>query len=387
MEGSWRALEIRHWSGYETLRRESTALDERRASLRNRHLRISTFHGCHVGETDRAPSPCVHEIMACSRGRIPRADRWRLGAPTPLWGLPDAALAGRLAVGLPGNHQRWMDERTVTHDGHELWVGDQPGPGPGIVLLHGFPDNHHLYDRVLPYLRGRHVVAFDFLGWGDSDKPRNYDYTADAQTRELESVIRALGLDRVILVAHDASGPPAIDWALAHPDQVERLVLLNTYYCRMDSLRPPEAIWLFSTPVVRPVARWVARRFHDQVFRRMYFWQVGRFFRDPAVRDEFLPLLYEQFERRPSAHRAFFALNEDLRPTLRERAHRRKDLLRFERPVRILFGNADPYLNSDVARDISHLFPRAELRFVEGARHFVQMDEPRRVAQEITRDA
>jgi pimeloyl-ACP methyl ester carboxylesterase len=279
-----------------------------------------------------------------------------------------------------------MDTRTVTHEGHELWVGEQFGRGPGIVLLHGFPDNHHLYDRVLPLLRGWHVVEFDFLGWGDSDKPDDYAYTADAQTGEIDSVVRQLGLDRVILVAHDASGPPAIDWALAHPERVERLVLLNTYYCKMDSLRPPEAIWLFSTPLVRAVARWLARRYEDSVFRRMYFWQVGRFFRDASVRDAFLPVLYEQFERRPSAQRAFFALNEDLRSALRSRAKRRDELVHFERPVRILFGAADPYLNADVARDMARLFPRTDLNLVEGARHFVQMDEPDRVATEITRD-
>jgi pimeloyl-ACP methyl ester carboxylesterase len=265
-------------------------------------------------------------------------------------------------------------------------VGEEPGRGPGILLLHGFPDNHHLYDRVLPHLRDRHVVAFDFMGWGDSDKPRDYAYTADEQTKEIDTVTRALGLDKVILVAHDASGPPAIDWALAHPARVERLILLNTYYCRMNSLRPPEAIWLFSTPLVRPVARWVARRFHNLVFRRMYFWQVGRFFRDAEVRDAYLPLLYEQFERRPSAQQAFFALNEDLRPALRARDSRREDLRHFDRPVRVLFGDADPYLNAEVARDISGLFPRAELHLVPGAKHFVQMDEPKRVAQEILRE-
>jgi haloalkane dehalogenase len=279
-----------------------------------------------------------------------------------------------------------MNERRVTHDGYGLWVGDQPGPGPGIVLLHGFPDNHHLYDRVLPHLPNRHVVTFDFLGWGDSDKPAGYSYTADAQTRQLDSVIAALGLDRVILVAHDASGPPAIDWALAHPDRVERLVLLNTYYCRMRSLRPPEAIWLFSTPGVRPVARWLSRRFGNRIFRRMYFWQVGRFFRDPAVRKDFLPVLYAQFARSPSAQRAFFDLNEDLRPTLRARRRRLSELRRFARPVRVLFGDADPYLNADVARDLAGLFPNADLQLVPGARHFVQMDEPKRVAEEITRN-
>lgn len=82
---------------------------------------------------------------------------------------------------------------------------------------------------MLPFLAGRHrVVTFDFLGWGESDKPAGYPYTADNQTGDLDAVITRLGLDEVVLVAHDASGPPAIDWALAHPDRVAALVLLNT---------------------------------------------------------------------------------------------------------------------------------------------------------------
>jgi pimeloyl-ACP methyl ester carboxylesterase len=271
-------------------------------------------------------------------------------------------------------------------NGSSLWVGEQPGQGPTIVLMHGFPDNHHLYDRVLPFLSGRRVVTFDFLGWGNSDKPAEHVYTTDEQTQELDRVINELGLERVILVAHDASGPPAIDWALAHPERVERLVLLNTYYSPMRSLRPPEAIWLFSTPGVRRLARWASRLFDNWLFRRVYYWQVGRFFRDRQVRDEFLPVLYEQFARSPSAQPAFFGLNEDLQPMLRERATRTDNLRRFDRPVRVVFGAADPYLNANVARDFAALFPRAELKLVDGARHFVQMDEPEKVAREITRD-
>jgi pimeloyl-ACP methyl ester carboxylesterase len=278
-----------------------------------------------------------------------------------------------------------MDTRSVPVDGSRLWVGDQPGEGTPIILMHGFPDNHHLYDRLLPHLAGRRVVMFDFLGWGDSDKPTDHAYTASAQVEELDRVIKALGLDRVILVAHDASGPPAIDWALAHPDRVERLVLLNTYYSEMPSVRAPEAIWVFSTPGVRRVARWVTSQFGNRLFRRMYFWQVGRFFHDPAVRDEYLPVLYEQFERQPSAQNAFYGLNEDLRGTLRHGTTRVPELRRFDRPVRVVFGEDDPYLNAEVARDIARLFPNAELRLIARARHFVQMDEPARVAAEIAR--
>jgi haloalkane dehalogenase len=274
-------------------------------------------------------------------------------------------------------------EHRVPRGAHHLYARDHPGAEPAIVLLHGFPDDLHLYDRLVPELAERRVVVFDFLGWGASDKPTGHPYTAVNQVDDLDAVITHLRLGPVVLVAHDASGPPAIDWALEHPHRVAGLVLLNTYYARMRGLRPPEAIRLFSTPVVRSVARPVSRLFGDLVFRRMYQWQVGRFFRDPQVRQRFLPLLYRQFTQRPSAHEAFFGLNRDLRPAVAAGTAAVPRLRRFPRPVRIVFGAADPYLNPRVARRFHQLFPTSDLFLLDGARHYVQMDEPRQVARLI----
>ena len=211
----------------------------------------------------------------------------------------------------------------------------------------------------------------------------DYPYTTDNQVGDLDAVITQLGLGQVVLVAHDASGPPAIDWALAHPERVAGLVLLNTYYCEMPTLRPPEAIWLFSTPVIRSVARPVSRMFGNWLFRRMYWWQVGRFIRDADVRREFVPLLYQQFDATPSARPAFFRLNEDLLPMVRSRTQMIPKLKEFRRPVRIIFGDADPSLNSGVARTFHEFLPGSELFLIPGARHFVQLDEPEQVARLI----
>jgi len=275
-------------------------------------------------------------------------------------------------------------EHSVQLKQYRIYAREYAGEEPAIILLHGFPDNLHLYDRLVPYLSPpRRVVTFDFLGWGASEKPSGYAYTATNQVLDLDAVIRQLKLTQVILVAHDASGPPAIDWALAQPEQVAGLVLLNTYYCEMPTLRPPEAIWLFSTPVVRSVARLVSRPFGHFIFRRMYGWQVGRFFRDPEVRNEFLRLLYQQFDATPSARPAFFRLNEDLLPTVRSRTKMIPKLREFRRPVRIIFGDADPYLNKGVAQSFHELFPTSDLFLLSGARHYVQMDEPEKVAQFI----
>jgi len=250
--------------------------------------------------------------------------------------------------------------------------------------MHGFPDNLHLYDRLVPFVSpSRRVVTFDFLGWGSSDKPLGYPYTAANQEADLDAVVKGLNLGQVVLVAHDASGPPAIDWALSHPDQVAALVLLNTYYCAMPTLRPPEAIFLFSTPLVRNIARPISGMFGHRVFRRMYWWQVGRFFRDAEVRNHFLPLLYQQFDATPTARPAFFRLNEDLLPTVRSRSKIAFKLKEFARPVRIIFGASDPYLNKGVAQKFHELFPASELFLLPNARHFVQMDEPEEVARLI----
>jgi pimeloyl-ACP methyl ester carboxylesterase len=275
-------------------------------------------------------------------------------------------------------------EHFVQRGQHRIYAREHPGAEPPIILMHGFPDNLHLYDRLVPFLSPpRRVVVFDFLGWGSSDKPFDYPYTAQNQEQDLNAVVKQLNLGHVVLVAHDASGPPSIDWALHHPDQVAALVLLNTYYCAMPSLRPPEAIFLFSTPLIRSVARTLSGMFDHLIFRRLYGWQVGRFFRDAEIRNQFVPLLYQQFDATPSTRPPFFRLNEDLLPTIRSRTKVAPRLKELRCPVRIIFGASDPYLNRGVARKFHELFPGSDLFLLPGARHFVQMDEPEAVARLI----
>jgi haloalkane dehalogenase len=275
-------------------------------------------------------------------------------------------------------------EHVVQRGSYHIYAREYPGEEPTIVLMHGFPDNLHLYDRLVPWLSpSRRVVTFDFLGWGASDKPVGYPYTAVNQVLDIDAVIEHLKLEQIVLVAHDASGPPAIDWALGHPDRVAALVLLNTYYGAMPTLRAPEAIWLFSTPMVRNVARVVSKLFHNFLFRKIYWWQVGRFMRDEAMRDEFVPLLYQQFAATPSTEPAFFSLNQDLPFTVRSRTKMIPQMNTFKRPVRIIFGGSDPYLNVGVARRFHELFPTSNLFLVPGAHHYVQIDEPEEVAHLI----
>jgi pimeloyl-ACP methyl ester carboxylesterase len=250
--------------------------------------------------------------------------------------------------------------------------------------MHGFPDNTHLYDRLLPRLAGhRPVVRFDFLGWGRSDKPAGYPYTAANQVGDLQAVLDSVGAEldtsRVSLVAHDASGPPAIDWALANPARVELLVLLNTYYHWTPALRRPPAIALYSTPVVRTAARAAVRRW-PELDQRLYAWQIGRFITDPQLRGPYVAELYAAF---PATRPAFWRLNDDLLGTVLTRRRRIGELRRFQPPVRVIFGARDRSLNPRVARQFATLFPHSELHLLPDAGHFVQVDRPAEVADLI----
>ncbi len=104
---------------------------------------------------------------------------------------------------------------------------------------------------------------------------------------------------------------------------------------------------------------------------------------DAQIRDQFVPLLYQQFDATPSTRPAFFRLNEDLLPTIRSGSKTAFTLKDLQRPVRIIFGAADPYLNKGVAQKFHELFPKSDLFLLPTARHFVQMDEPAEVARLI----
>ena len=252
-------------------------------------------------------------------------------------------------------------------------------PGPMLIMMHGFPDSMHIYDWLVPLLAdARHIVTFDFIGWGDSDKPVDHRYDVVSLRRDLEAVIDYFQPKKVVLVMHDASGQPGIDWALAHPQRVAGLVLLNTYYAPAPTLRPPEAIDLFSTPGIRrDLAVWATTHW-DYLWQKRYNEQMARFFDNPARLATFQKVIgYQSLGIRP----AFFGLNRVLRDEVAKRRARLPELQAFQPPVRIIFGRDDPYLNVGVAEDFHRLFPHSELLLIPGARHFVQIDQPERVAE------
>jgi pimeloyl-ACP methyl ester carboxylesterase len=103
------------------------------------------------------------------------------------------------------------------------------GAGPLVVLIHGFPDFWYMWHGQIPAL-ARHfqVVAIDLRGFNLSDQPRGVEhYTMDKLVGDVGAVVKHFNKDRAILVGHDAGGWISWRYAMAHPDQTDRLVILN----------------------------------------------------------------------------------------------------------------------------------------------------------------
>ena len=256
------------------------------------------------------------------------------------------------------------------------------GKAPTILLMHGFPDSQHLYDELIPYLsKKRYVISFDYLGWGDSDKPYNHTYDTKSLIADMQAVIDYFKLHNIIIVTHDASGPAGIDWALKHRNEVNTLVLLNTYYYPAKTLIPPEAIALFSTPSIKRSITIMVAKNSDNVWQSGMVEQINKFISNPQKREEYSKVFAYQAL---GIRKAFFDLNGVLiKETEARKSTVVKKLGEFKKPVVIIFGEDDPYLNSGVAKDFYTLFPNASLHLIKHAAHYVQIDKPKEVAKVI----
>ncbi len=118
------------------------------------------------------------------------------------------------------------------------------GQGEPIVLLHGWLETWYAWRQVMPALAQRYtVIALDLPGLGDSDKPKS-SYDARTVAAYIYGLAGKLGIKRIFLVGHDIGTWVAYAYAVAHQDEVRRLVLLDA---AIPGVTPAQASQLLPT--------------------------------------------------------------------------------------------------------------------------------------------
>ncbi len=276
-------------------------------------------------------------------------------------------------------------EHHVPREQGRVYARDYQGDGPAFVLMHGFPDNLHIWDDLIPYLleSGRRVVTFDFLGFGASDKPAGASYSFQKQLGDLEAVIERLGLGKIVLVAHDSSGIATINYALAHPEGVDSVIMLNSAYAEDATVVWPELVTLFATRSLRALAMAIAQS--PEQFGWLLKWQQQQFVAalPDAQKPHFSafagPLISDNFLVQPSSGPAFVQVAAQFFATLSQDAQRLPELRALDIPFKLIWGEFDPYISMAVAEQRKSQLKHASLILVP-AGHWLQIDEPQQVA-------
>ena len=317
-------------------------------------------------------------------------------------GTPNTAVAARptVAEGVKGiGRQRLAQndgpssapsfaEHRIPNEGHLIYAREYKGAGPAFVLMHGFPDNLRIYDDLIPYLvaGGRRVVTFDFLGFGASEKPADANYSFEQQLGDLKAVIEHLGLGKVVLVPHDFSGIAAINFAVQYPEKVTALHILNSAYDDTPLNVWPEMIVLFAEPSLRALAGAVAQS--REQLRWLIDWQRQKFEEpQPASQklhfEKFIgPLVVENFMTQPSSGPAFVRMAAQFYEELRRNSKRLPLVSALDLPVKVIWGEYDPYLSVAMGKERASRFKNGSFHPVP-AGHWLQSDQPEQVAKEL----
>ena len=117
--------------------------------------------------------------------------------------------------------------RFADSDGVQI-AWEEHGSGPDLVLVHGLGYARWGWEPLVPLLsRHLRVIAFDNRGVGASDVPPG-PYTAGTMMRDVVAVLDAAGVERAHVVGTSLGGMIAQEFAAAHPERVDRLVLMST---------------------------------------------------------------------------------------------------------------------------------------------------------------
>ncbi|MEV0403829.1 alpha/beta hydrolase [Actinoallomurus sp. NPDC050550] len=254
------------------------------------------------------------------------------------------------------------------------------GDGPLLVLLHGWPQTGHCWRHLVgPLSEAYTVVVPDLRGYGRSDLPTD-GHDKRTRAEDLHRLIRALGHESATVIGHDRGARVAHRWALDHPGDIERLVVMD--------IIPTREMW---------------RRMDADLARRTWHWlfhlqpdlpellagaNPGAYVRYLIDGWSHVPLPEEDIAEyvrafsRPGALRAGF---DDYRAFQEDAEHDEADAgRRIPMPMLALWAEHSFLRTIDVVAVWRDYADNVTGRMIEDCGHFLAEERPEAVLKELT---
>ena len=273
--------------------------------------------------------------------------------------------------------ERWRDagEREEFR-GHGIHVHAREGEGPLLLLLHGFPSSSYDWRRLLDLESGRAALAFDFLGFGLSDKPRDHSYTLSWQTDLTEELVARHGGGPVFICAHDMGTSVATE--LLARDLSGELgfeaagALLFNGSMILELSQPTLAQRMLRGPLGPIAARLTSERFFRAQFGGIF--SPDHPLTDDEEADQWALITHNDGQR--LGHKLVHYMDE--RVTFAERWH--GAIREWEGPLSFAWGMLDPVATPSVLEGLRELRPQAPVTELADLGHYPQIEDPPRLA-------
>lgn len=277
---------------------------------------------------------------------------------------------------------RWMQSgRRIEIAGHPVFVVEAGlASAETIAVLHGFPSSSADWERVLPWLAQRYrVVLHDHLGFGLSSKPEDYGYSLMEQADVALGVWRALGVDRLHLVAHDYGTSVATELLARRvrgllPVDLSSLTLSNGSV-HLELAKPRPIQWLLRRRHLGPAIAAIAP---PAVLRRT----LDAICATPLDDDE-VDRMWQLLVREDGRAR-LPRIGQYLDERVRFRARWIGALQQADLPVHLLWGRQDPIALPAVAEQIARETPGAMLTWLDALGHYPMLEDPTGYASALT---
>jgi class 3 adenylate cyclase len=232
-----------------------------------------------------------------------------------------------------------------------------PPPFTHIQMEWQFPEMRRWYERLA---EKRKLVRSDTRGFGLSQREVP-EFSLDSLLLDLDAVVDRLGLERFALLGYEHAGPPAIVYAVRHPERVSHLILCHSYARASDWIRSPQI------QATRALIEKDWETYTETVAHVLYGWSAG----EPARR--FAALIRESATAE-AAQAALGALREfDVTALLSQ----------VRAPTLVLHRRQAPYPAMDIARDLASRIPDARLALLEGTARAPYLGDTEAVLQAI----
>lgn len=246
-------------------------------------------------------------------------------------------------------------------DGVRVHYRDQGNRGGRtVVLVHGFAASLHAWEPWVERLAADYrVVTLDLAGHGLTRTPNEYRISTEGQVDIVDEVTRRLGVERFVLGGNSMGGAVAWSYALAHPDRLQGLVLVDAAGWPVEGKREgsPLAFRLLSNPAGRAVLKSIdLTPLAERGLKSAYV--------DEALVTEALVRRYVNMALAPG--RRELILNSQSRP--REPVTK-NTFAKITTPTLVMTGEADKVIPAAASRGLAGAIPGAKLITYPGVGH------------------